>query len=90
MDRYTLRHQLLPWVQDHFIQRYSDQSVVSHHEAVEELCDLVLGGDGVDGVHPCCGCSCHVCAHGHDMSDGPKGHTTECKERFWAAQIRGL
>lgn len=33
---------LLPWVQDHFIQRYGDKTVVSHNEAVHELVDVVL------------------------------------------------
>lgn len=37
------RQRLLGWVQAHFIQRYSDKSVVSHSEAVEELEELIRG-----------------------------------------------
>ena len=33
-------------------------------------------------VHPCCGCSCHVCADGHNTKK--PFHTEECKRRFWA------
>lgn len=42
-DTDTLRMRLLPWVQAHLIQRYSDQSVVSHNEGVEELLDALVG-----------------------------------------------
>jgi hypothetical protein len=37
-----------------------------------------------EGVHSCCGCSCHVCEGEH------KGgfHTAECSERFWAEAER--
>lgn len=38
---HRLRMALLPWVQEHFIQRYEDKTVVSHNEAVEELLAIV-------------------------------------------------
>lgn len=41
LDTQRLRMILLPWVQGHRIQRYSDGSVLSHNEAVNELADLI-------------------------------------------------
>lgn len=37
----------------------------------DELCTC-------DGVHACCGCSCHVCAQGHNTGS----HTDACKRRI--------
>lgn len=36
-----LRMKLLAWVQEHHIQRYSDKSVVSHGEGLEDLLSLM-------------------------------------------------
>ena len=36
-----LRLRLLRWVQSHVIERYSDRSVLSHSEAVEELLEVM-------------------------------------------------
>lgn len=33
-------------------------------------------------VHPCCGCSCHVCKDGHAGGS----HTDACWERLYAEQ----
>lgn len=33
-------------------------------------------------VHQCCGCSCHVCAEGHD-TPGVRFHTESCTERVY-------
>lgn len=37
-------------MQEHFIQRYSDRTVVSHNEAVEELVDIVMAADLPEGT----------------------------------------
>lgn len=41
VNRHQLRLALLPWVQAHYIERYTDHTLVSHNEAVEELCDVL-------------------------------------------------
>lgn len=34
-------------------------------------------------VHPCCGCSCHVCANGHEERYEKSHHTKACQYRFY-------
>ena len=42
-------------------------------------------------IHPCCGCSCRVCANGHHSYLPLDGHTDECRERFYSAiTVAGL
>lgn len=42
ISHHDLRQQLLEWVQRHQIRRYSDEFLVSHNEAVEELLDCMI------------------------------------------------
>lgn len=39
---------------------------------------------GDRAVHQCCGCSCHVCASGHN-ENANRTHTEKCKARFFTA-----
>lgn len=78
MEDHRLRHELLPWVQKHFIQRYSDKSVVSHNEAVEELVDIVMAADLPEGTT---NYSWQCASDKHDWCSGKDkaGHPCHCE-----------
>lgn len=61
----------------------ADRVTISRNKLVEAAIENFLAEfDPV--VHPCCGCTCSVCADGHQTGTLDRDHTPACKKRFFS------
>ena len=75
MADHDLRLRILNWVQDHHIQRYTDQSVLSHNESVEQLLDVFFEEPGITNFSTTCAADRHQHCDGRDS----RGARCHCK-----------